>query len=233
MWRGLCALLGRRRKRRLKNKLVSAALVPAITIATLLSIVDARATIFEIDGTTTPMFILTNGGGFSVGSITMSGTFNLGAILASPSLTTHVDLTLALPRPPPTSDWGSGQITFAGIGFGSTVGSWPLIDIGGTTDHMSLTFAGDLVGYAGGPFTGTWSDLLETCIDNDCEETNIRFSVSGTATAIGTTPIPAALPLFASGLGALGLFGWRRKRKARMLDVRAGHGDTSTTPRNN
>jgi hypothetical protein len=29
-----------------------------------------------------------------------------------------------------------------------------------------------------------------------------------------TTPLPGALPLFASGLGALGLFGWRRKRKA-------------------
>lgn len=28
-----------------------------------------------------------------------------------------------------------------------------------------------------------------------------------------TTPLPAALPLFASGLGALGLLGWRRKRK--------------------
>jgi hypothetical protein len=27
------------------------------------------------------------------------------------------------------------------------------------------------------------------------------------------TPIPAALPLFASGLGAMGLLGWRRKRK--------------------
>jgi hypothetical protein len=30
----------------------------------------------------------------------------------------------------------------------------------------------------------------------------------------GPTPLPAALPLFASGLGALGLLGWRRKRKA-------------------
>ena len=28
-----------------------------------------------------------------------------------------------------------------------------------------------------------------------------------------TTPLPAALPLFATGLGALGLLGWRRKRK--------------------
>jgi hypothetical protein len=30
----------------------------------------------------------------------------------------------------------------------------------------------------------------------------------------GDTPLPAALPLFASGLGALGVLGWRRKRKA-------------------
>jgi hypothetical protein len=35
--------------------------------------------------------------------------------------------------------------------------------------------------------------------------------VSGTG-----TPLPAALPLFASGLGALGLLGWRRKCKARV-----------------
>lgn len=34
------------------------------------------------------------------------------------------------------------------------------------------------------------------------------------AALIATTPLPAALPLFASGLGALGLLGWRRKRKA-------------------
>ena len=33
----------------------------------------------------------------------------------------------------------------------------------------------------------------------------------GTASA---TPLPGALPLFASGLGALGVLGWRRKRKA-------------------
>jgi hypothetical protein len=31
------------------------------------------------------------------------------------------------------------------------------------------------------------------------------------------TPLPAALPLFASGLGGLGLLGWRRKRKAQAV----------------
>ena len=30
---------------------------------------------------------------------------------------------------------------------------------------------------------------------------------------VSQTPLPAALPLFATGLGALGLIGWRRKRK--------------------
>ena len=31
---------------------------------------------------------------------------------------------------------------------------------------------------------------------------------------VSTTPLPGALPLFATGLGALGLMTWRRKRKA-------------------
>jgi len=44
------------------------------------------------------------------------------------------------------------------------------------------------------------------------------FFVSGGSlrfefTPLAATPLPAALPLFASGIGALSLFGWRRKRK--------------------
>jgi len=32
--------------------------------------------------------------------------------------------------------------------------------------------------------------------------------------AVSSTPLPAGLPLFVSGVGVLGLFGWRRKRNA-------------------
>ena len=44
---------------------------------------------------------------------------------------------------------------------------------------------------------------------NDLQE-EVAISIQSPS----ATPLPAALPLFASGLGALGLLGWRRKRKA-------------------
>jgi hypothetical protein len=36
-------------------------------------------------------------------------------------------------------------------------------------------------------------------------------------TDLTPTPLPAALPLFATGIGGLGLLGWRRKRKAQAV----------------
>ena len=48
-------------------------------------------------------------------------------------------------------------------------------------------------------------------------QTNAVFEANGEANSVSVslaeTPIPAALPLFATGLGGLGLLGWRRKRK--------------------
>jgi len=44
-------------------------------------------------------------------------------------------------------------------------------------------------------------------------------------TSVSATPLPAALPLFATGLGAIGLLGWCRKRKAlRKAAARAAAG---------
>jgi uncharacterized protein (TIGR03118 family) len=42
----------------------------------------------------------------------------------------------------------------------------------------------------------------------------INGETDGLFGAIDSTPLPAALPLFATGLGGLGLLSWRRKRKA-------------------
>jgi hypothetical protein len=51
--------------------------------------------------------------------------------------------------------------------------------------------------------------LLQAAIAALDVEYNSDFAATPTATA---TPLPAALPLFATGLGALRLFGWRRRR---------------------
>lgn len=41
--------------------------------------------------------------------------------------------------------------------------------------------------------------------------------VIGPVSAAGATPLPGALPLFVTGLGAFGMLGWRRKKKAAAL----------------
>jgi hypothetical protein len=58
-------------------------------------------------------------------------------------------------------------------------------------------------------------------------------SISGSTnlviTAVSEAPLPAALPLFATGLGALGLIGWRRKRKAAVdQNARLNFGETAS-----
>ena len=76
------------------------------------------------------------------------------------------------------------------------------IDIGSNTGAAlwALIFGNGMAG--GDPNTLYFTD-------------GINFEADGLFGAIQVvTPIPATLPLFASGLGALGLLGWRRKRKA-------------------
>ena len=41
----------------------------------------------------------------------------------------------------------------------------------------------------------------------------LPYGLVGDAPPPPATPLPAAFPLFATGLGAMGLLGWRRKRK--------------------
>jgi hypothetical protein len=58
---------------------------------------------------------------------------------------------------------------------------------------------------------GGWSNAmnLSDVYDDDLPSGDINVDY----VVFSATPIPAALPLFATGLGAMGLLGWRRKRK--------------------
>lgn len=83
---------------------------------------------------------------------------------------------------------------------------------GSVQTFIAPTGAGDLYlgisdacGYNGAP----------SCYDDNQGSYNVTYT--DTAGTISATPLPAALPLFAGGLGAIGLFGWRRKKKPATL----------------
>lgn len=88
---------------------------------------------------------------------------------------------------------------------------------------LGLTNVAALNGYdlstSIGPVTGDLNPTLGSGVfstaDGDLQFTT-SDSLSFTA-SVNATPLPAALPLFASGLGGLGLLGWRRKRKSAAL----------------
>jgi hypothetical protein len=71
------------------------------------------------------------------------------------------------------------------------IGAGPSLTFAGWTVSLLGNFA---LSSGGGPVT---VDLMAQFVDPPTR----------------ATPLPAALPLFASGLGALGVFSWRRKRK--------------------
>jgi len=52
------------------------------------------------------------------------------------------------------------------------------------------------------------------CASSTFSSDPANFVIGDGKVVPSTVPLPAALPLFATGLGALGLLGWRRKRKA-------------------
>jgi hypothetical protein len=97
-------------------------------------------------------------------------------------------------------------------GFGS-----PLAGLNGMTVSQFLTLNETLLGGGSGIYTIFDIDLLDDNLNTAFDpSSNFSFAdahLTVTNPNISATPLPATLPLFASGLGALGFFGWRRKRK--------------------
>jgi hypothetical protein len=109
------------------------------------------------------------------------------------------DLTITQPTNPPGDHvFNISNATLANLG------PFNLNGISVSDIHFALA-SGDNGTYDG----SQWSNP-----ENNTSVLRIVADFSATA-----TPLPAALPLFAGGLGALGLLGWRRKRAARNVAV--------------
>ena len=147
---------------------------------------SAGATTFSLSGVT-----YTSG---SLGSGTVTGTFDFSAGMFS-----NFDITVT---------GGPANGFFFNEDAGSTAN---LVNATNSSDdHLVLILAASLP---------TSPDAVTGGLVNNCllaefcgEEVALGSILGGSVTA---TPLPAALPLFATGLGGLGLLGWRRKRKAR------------------
>jgi len=94
----------------------------------------------------------------------------------------------------------AGHSTFFTLA--TTGGSLQTVGFAATGSVVSILFLGDPANTFG---AGNWDFAIDNLAFN-------QNTVGGDNTN-GATPLPAALPLFATGLGGLGLLGWRRKRR--------------------
>jgi hypothetical protein len=101
-----------------------------------------------------------------------------------------------------------------GVGILSSTIEYELLE-GGKIVASGTSFNGDPMtyfGFSGGGFDTILVQDLWYC-NSSCTFDPTGYDALAIDSIGATTPLPAALPLFATGLGALGLFGWRRKRK--------------------
>jgi hypothetical protein len=85
---------------------------------------------------------------------------------------------------------------------------------GSTISEVITTLPGGADVFHTYALSSAFDDVTSVTISGIGAYPTTEFSLDNLALgAAVTTPLPAALPLFATGLGGLGLLGWRRKRK--------------------
>jgi hypothetical protein len=97
---------------------------------------------------------------------------------------------------------------------GCTIEARVLVDGVLRSTNTTLSFSAINFSLALGAGTHTLSLEMFTNVANNGIFISAFDDVLITGPAPAPVPLPAALPLFATGLGTLGLLGWRRKRKA-------------------
>ena len=130
---------------------------------------------------------------------TLSGTFDYNGTFSNISITA-------------TGGIVSGDVFNTDSGSTSTL----LVAKASDYDALTLAFATALPSSGGGS-VGVTGDTVSSKGLFIFSDGNIALSsefIADSGSVSTETPLPAGLPLFATGLGAMGVLGWRKKRKA-------------------
>jgi len=168
------------------------------------------------------VFSFVESGGNVIG--TLSGTLNLAGMSAIGSGTNNPNGII--PDLAIISSWAGSFDAYAVVGptsFG-TGSSYAYINATsqtGSTFILEGAFGEAMLpsSYTGGALSATLTfDGATFASLGITPDTYVYTLPNDTITVqFSPTPLPATLPLFASGLGLLGLLGWRRKKKAAAL----------------
>jgi hypothetical protein len=101
--------------------------------------------------------------------------------------------------------WGSPD-SYNSVTFYSGPGATGLI---GTVTGSALTPSAPDTGFNVVTFLATGGTIGSVVFSDGTGQPAFEYADVG----LSPTPLPAALPLYAAGIGVMGVLGWRRKRK--------------------
>jgi hypothetical protein len=100
-------------------------------------------------------------------------------------------------------------------GLASLIGSSGSVQFGTMVYIDGVYYAGTATGT---PYkVVTFDPNTAAVLTGQDSNSNVFWGLAPDDTTTDATPLPAALPLFATGIGGLGLLDWRRKRRAQAV----------------
>lgn len=150
---------------------------------------------------------------FQLGSISYTnGTSNLGTGLFGATLVLYAHDALLGNVP-----IGSLNFSFTGtVNDGSQAQNADYLNIQGVSQSFNVYEGATATGGISGEIVG---DPMVTDLFFTLDLNQDADGFLGTNSPAPAAPLPTTLPLLASGLGAMGLFGWRRQQKAQAVAI--------------
>lgn len=146
---------------------------------------------------------------------TLEGTFlfdDYGDAIDATGEISAVSLSLSWAGGPPLRSTN----TFSGIPNSSSGLAFEINSVDNTyLLIVSITSSfGEISGNIGDDFNFDFLVQLNRCDETGCLTVVDTGDIFGTSALVSAVPVPAALPLFGTGLAIMGFLGWRRKSKA-------------------